>query len=286
MDDPKPNLGLSFFADRLFYSVNNPSKESGLSIIGSFDFNFNVLEAISTMHPEHYPQFQNTIDSLISEYEVNSIRALTSPIEECWTVLPKVVYDNSDEREDHLSIIMKGVSREDIEPTWHALSKPRFKFLCLRRISVMSGLHHLGKKVTTTEFLSDFELAAKWSAINTPGGSFMMIGCHENVISVSSFMLGKFRAATFIKFDLPDDLPYHWLQQAAHSTWMKGLHEKTYFFGFENHRIKQFLAPYLDKSTEVITLNSLNEMNVIADETTYGFDLAEAFPAILLSLEN
>ena len=285
MENPVVNLGLSLFADRLYYSINNPEERAHLTHIGSFDFNFDVVDAVSTQHPNTFPHLQKIIGDLVETHGIKSIRALTNPANECWTSLPKVVYDNADEREDHLSIIMKGASREDIEPTWHSVSKSNYKFLGIRRRPLMEGFHQLSDKIATTEFISDFELAGKWSSFNKPGGSFMMIGCHKNVLSITSFLLGQFRAATFIKYDQADDLPYHWLQQAAHSSWMKGIYEHTYLFGKNSHEVFHALHQFWDKSSMVITLNTLKDMGVFADEQTYGFDLAAAFPAILLSLD-
>lgn len=278
------NLGLSFFADRLYYAINIPDRENHLDHIGSFDFNFDVVDAISMQHPEWFPHVQNTINELISTHSIRSIRALTYPANECWTALPKVVYDNADEREDHLSIIMKGIRREDIEPTWHKISKSQYRFLSIRRRHIMRGMDILAEKVATSDFISDFELAEKWSAFNKPGGSFLMIGCHKHVISITSIVLGKFRAATFVTYDQLDDLPYHWLQQASHLGWMKGLHEHIYLFGTNCHDINQILRQFWEKSSKIIILNSLNAIGVFAEEQTYGFDLAAAFPAILLSL--
>lgn len=285
MDDSTTNLGLCFFSDRLFYAVNNPAKDGHLTHIGSFNFNFDVVDALATQNESHFPQLLQATEKLISEYGIQSVRALTYPANECWTVLPKVVYDNADEREDHLSIIMKGVDRQDVEPTWHSVSKNQYKFLCIRRRHIMNGYDAITQKIATTDFISDFELAGKWSAFNKPGGSYMMIGCHKHVLSVTSFMLGKFRAATYLKYDQLEDLPYHWLQQASHSSWLKGLHEKTYLFGAQAHKVEHVLTQFLDASTHINRLNSLGEIGVFAEEQTYGFNLAEAFPAILLSLE-
>ncbi len=285
MDGATQNLGLCFFSDRLYYAVNQTDADSTLKEIGSFDFNFDVAEAVRSQDPDRYPHIQKTVQSLVKEHDIISIRALTSLTEECWTALPKVVYDNADEREDHLSIIMKGVSREDLEPTWHAVSKPRFKFLCIRRRSVMDGLNKLALSVGTSEYSSDFEIASTWSSSVNSSRSFLMIGCHKHAISITSFVLGQFRAATFITFDQMEDLPYHWLQTAQHSSWMMGLHDHTYLFGHQTHEVERILSHFWDKSTKAVSLNTLDEMGVFAEETTYGFDLAEAFPAILLSLD-
>lgn len=274
-----------FFSDRLFYAISDPNNDKHLVRIGCFDFNFDVADAISYRHPEQFPHIKTTFEKLREEYAIESVRAATNPSYECWTSLPKVVYDNADEREDHLAIIMKGIDRKDIEPTWHAVSKPEYKFLSIRRRNVMLGFDELTEKVATSEFVSDFELASKWSTFNKPGGSFLMIGCHKNVISITSYLLGKFRASTFIKFDQTDDLAYHWLQHTSHNTWMKGLHEHIFLFGHQTHEVEQTLHGLWDKSSDIVNLNSLNEIGVVAEEETYGFDLAAAFPAILLSME-
>ncbi len=285
MDDTSANLGVCFFSDRLFYAVNDPKNDKHLLRIGCFDFNFDVADAISVRHRDQFPHVKTTFEKLQEEYSIGSVRAATNPSYECWTSLPKVVYDNADEREDHLAILMKGIERKDIEPTWHTVSKPEYKFLSIRRRNVMRGFDELTEKVATSEFASDFELASKWSAFNKPGGSFLMIGCHKNVISITSYLLGKFRASTFIKFDQTEDLAYHWLQHTSHNNWMKGLHEHIFLFGHQTHEVEQTLHGLWDKSSDIVNLNSLNEIGVVAEEETYGFDLAAAFPAILLSLD-
>ncbi len=285
MSEATSNLGVCFFADRLFYAINDPQKDKHLFRIGSYDFNFNVNEAITSLHPENFPPIRKTIEQLLSTYDIHSFRALTHPADECWTIMPKVVYDNADEREDHLSILMKGINREDLEPTWHTLSKSEFKFLSIRRRAIMQGFDDLSSKVAITEFASDFEIAQKWSQFSKPGGSFLMLGCHKNVVTITSFLLGKFRAATYIQFDQHSDIPYHWLQQATHSKWLKGLYENIYLFGHHTHETEQALQSFWDTSAEISHLNSLRNIGVFADEETYGFDLAAAFPAIILSLD-
>lgn len=286
MGEPASNLGICFFSDRLFYSINEPEDERKVRRIGCFDFNFDVVDAIREQSGDQFSHIVQSIHSLMKKEKVGSIRVLTNPAQECWTALPKVVYDNADEREDHLNIIMKGVNREDLEPIWHAVNKRQYKFLCIRRRSVMNGYDALHSKVGSNEYLSDFELAPLWSNFQKPGGSFLMIGCHKHILSVTSFLLGKLRAATFIRFDEWEDLPYHWLQHAAKSPWMNGVHEHTYLYGHQTHEARQILQQYWDSSSDIITLNSLDRIGVIADEETYGFDLAAAFPAILLSLHS
>lgn len=285
MDEDSANLGVCFFSDRLYFAVNNPKEGKHLLHIGSFDFNFDVIKAIAHQSQAQFSHILSTFEHFRTTYNIKSVRALTHPAYECWTTFPKVVYSDADEREDHLAILMKGTRRELIEPTWHSISNSEYRFLCIRQRNMMAGFDELTTRVATTDFSSDFEIAQKWAAFAKPGGSYLMLGCHNNVLSITSFLLGKFRAATFITFDQPQDLPYHWLQFSQHLSWMRGLHEGIYLFGQNCHEIEFALQGYWDDSAEVIKLNSLNAMGVNADEQTYGFDLAAAFPAILLSLD-
>ena len=148
----------------------------------------------------------------------------------------------------------------------------------------MEGLNKLALSVGTNDYSSDFEIASIWSETTRNSGSFLMIGCHNHAISISSFVLGKFRAATYIKFDHCEDLPYLWLQNCSTHTVDHGvLHDHTYLFGKDTHGNKKECRNISwDASTKAVFLNTLDEMGVLADEITYGFDLAEAFPAIIL----
>ena len=58
-----------------------------------------------------------------------------------------------------------------------------------------------------------------------------------------------------------------------------------YFYGEHTHEIAEQLQSFIDHNSTQIVLNSLELMGVNAEEETYGFDLATAFPAILLSLD-
>jgi hypothetical protein len=66
---------------------------------------------------------------------------------------------------------------------------------------------------------------------------------------------------------------------------MNGLHENIFLFGHHTHETEQTLQSFWDPSSEITHLNSLESIGVEAEEETYGFDLAAAFPAILLSLD-
>ena len=146
---------------------------------------------------------------------------------ECWTVTG--LYDDSIEQRN----TNEGVPRENIEVTWHAVSKTRFKFLCLRRAQLIKNYQSFSDQVAINECCSDFEIGGMWSIHHRPGGSFLLIGCHARSISISSYILGRFRAATYIRFDDPQDISYLWLQHAEHSPWM----EQNIYFGEQTHEI-------------------------------------------------
>lgn len=161
-----------FFSDRLFYSINDPNKGKHLFRIGSFDYNFNVIDAITRQQDPNFSHVLTTFEQFRADHNIKSVRALTHPALECWSVFPKVVYDNADEREDHLSILMKGVEREVLEPTWHSLHNNEYKFLSVRRRNLMEGFDKLTKEVATTDFSSDFEMAQKWSGLQNRADPF------------------------------------------------------------------------------------------------------------------
>lgn len=285
--NPNSSLGLCFFDNQLFYAVNNPGEQDTLARIGSVDFNFDLPGAILRGNEEHFSGVQNTISRLKQKFGIKHIRVLSFPSQECWTTLPKIVYDKPDEREDHIKILMQGVDRSQIEPTWYNLSNQEYKFLLLRNRQKLNGLQKLASSASTTDLISDFEIGSRWSKYSNVKGSFMTIGCFHDAISVSSFVLGKFRGATYLKFDEAEDLPYLWLQSARELNWMEGLHEQIYVYGIKAYRIIEVLKPFWDdEAADIIKMDTLKKMHVEAEETSYGFNLECAFPAIMLALEE
>lgn len=83
MSESTSNLGVCFFADRLFYALNDPQNSKHLFRIGSFDFNFDVNRAITTRNEEYFPILQTTFERIFKENSIQSVRALTHPGEEC-----------------------------------------------------------------------------------------------------------------------------------------------------------------------------------------------------------
>lgn len=284
MDQFKPNLGLCFFENQLFYAVNDIHDSRKLARIGSVDFNFDVTRAVLTEDSEQFTGIKKTVADLREQYGVNHIRMLSIPARECWTILPKLVYDNPDEREAHIRIIMKGINRQQIHPTWHTLSNHDYKFLLLRNSKFMQGFENLVPESATTDLVSEFEIGDRWIHHCKPGGSFMTVCCFANCITVSSYILGKMRGATYITFDDPEDLPYLWLHRVQELSWLQGLHEDIHVYGSHAYRIIDILQPLWDEAGKIQKMDSLEKIKVEAEEETYGFNLELAYPAIMLSL--
>lgn len=285
MEDQYPDLGICFFENRLFYAVSNPAKPKKLSRIGSFDFNIDVTETLLRNSEQHFRGISQTVNQLQEEYDIQRLRVLSFPTQECWTAVPKIVYDDSDERETHISILMSGVDRKDIHPTWYNLSNQDYKFLLLRNDQEMRGMQRLASDTSTSDLISDFEIGRRWIEHADPGGSFMNVCCFGNCISVSSFILGKMRGATYIPFDDIQDLPYLWLQRANELNWMQGLHEEIYVYGANAYRVIEILQPFWDDAGAVTKMDTLEKIQIEAEEKTYGFNLEQAFPAVMLALD-
>lgn len=285
MEEQHPSLGLCFFGNQLFYAVDDPTESTKLARVGCFDFNFDVTETLLGDSEQHFRGIKQTVSQLKEEYNIQRLRVLSFPTQECWTSVPKIVYDNSDEREKHIKILMNGVDRKEIHPTWYNLSNQDYKLLLLRNDDSIKGLQKLASNTSTTDLISDFEIGARWVQHANPGGSFMTICCFENCISIASFILGKLRGATYISYDDIQDLPYLWLQHTQQISWMDGLHEEIYVYGMKAFRVIEILEPFWDEAGNVTKMDTLEKIRIEADEETYGFNLEHAFPAMMLALD-
>lgn len=285
MEEQHPSLGLCFFGNQLFYAVNDPSDSKKLARIGSFDFNIDVTETLLGNTEQHFQGIKQTVTQLKEEYNIQHLRILSFPQQECWTAVPKIVYDNSDEREKHINILMSGIDRKEIHPTWYNLSNQDYKFLLLQRDPAIRSLQQLASDTSTTDLISEFEIGMRWIQHYKPGGSFMTICCFPKCISITSFILGKLRGATYISFDEIHDLPYLWLQHTQELSWMKGLHEEIYVYGMNAFRVIEILQPFWDEAGSVTKMDNLEKIDVEAEEKTYGFNLEKAFPAMMLAMD-
>lgn len=285
MEAKEVRLGLCFFNNRLFYAVGNSSQKAHLEHIGAIDFTFDVPFALFKHSTHHNAHLKAAINQLKDKFGFNHLQILLHPQSECQTVLPKLVYDNAEEREAHISILMNGVKRNQIHTSWHSLSNEKFKLLKLQTDEALRGVQKITEGRPSVHLLSTFEVGAYWIKHKTPGGSVLTVCCYGNCVSASSYILDKLRGTTYIPFDDIDDLPYLWLQQSISHPWMKGLHEQIQVFGYQPDKFIDILQPFWDDAGSVTKMDSLEAMNVTADEQTYGFNLASAYPAIMMALD-
>lgn len=277
-------LGICYADNYLFYSVNDPGQRGYLKHIGSFEFNFNVKNAIISGDEYGFPALKTALSNLREFHNCESVKIFAPATEECWTIVPRSVYEDASERESHISLLMHGIDRTDIEATWHPLSNVDYRLLLLRKKASMNGFNQLLGSFSNSEYVSEFEVGADWQTHTNTSGSFLMVNCLKSYISISSYLLGKLRACTFIRYDNPSDLPYLWALYSGKLTWMNGIHEKIFVFGHHSRTVSDILTPYWDDSGTVHIMNTLKEMDVQAKEKTYGFPLESAFPAIMMSL--
>lgn len=282
MPEPGPRLGINIDANKLFYAVSNPEQKGSLTRIGSIDFPFDLPSSLAANHPETLPGVSDTICKLTDEYEVQEIRVILPPVFECWSMIPKIVCDDPKECEIHITILTKDSQSFNREPHWFPLSNRDFKLLCLRKNQLPETLASISGENAKTEILSDFEIGSFWMKHQRYHGSFLCLSSYNGLLSISSFLLGKLRAATYIRYEDIHDLPYLWLQYASHLPWIEGLHEQVLLYGDHSEKISDTLRAHLDDSTEVVVMNSLKKMNLKSDEQTYSFPLERAFPAALI----
>jgi len=277
-------LGICFADNRLFYAVKDPHQSGHLKYIGCVDFNFSIINALANSENENFRGLQRTVSRLQNTYSCGSVRMLSPAIYECWSIFPRLVYETPDEREDHLSILMGGIPRNEIEPTWFDLSNQDFKMLVTRNLTLSENYRILFSEFNQTDFVSEFELGMDWHFHSGMRGSYLIINCQPGHIAISSYLLGKLRGATFISHDTVNDLPYLWNYYGEHLGWINGIHEQFYLFGPLGIEVTEVMSSFFNKTGRIIVMHELKDMKVTATETTYGFKLESAFPAILLSL--
>ncbi len=279
-------LGICFSGNALYYALRHVQSGSALRYIGKADFSFSVEEAFAAADEALCSNINTTIQRLAETWSVNTVRIVSFPRFECWTSLPKLAYDNSSEREAHLSLLARGRQRNLLETTWFETSNRDFRFLSIREHTMVEMLNACTRSISNTEYCADFEVGLEWMRHSGSKGSFLSVGCSDNTVTVSSFLLGKLRAATRLNYRHPDDLAYSWRQNEAHLSWMKGYHEDILMYGSNCSNILNRLQPMWDESAVVRRINSLDDMQVTADEHTYSFPLEQAFPAVMMALKS
>ena len=284
MPESDPILGICFSGKRLLYAVAEPGADAEVLQVGCIDYSFDVVEASVNQNSEMFSGILNAIKRLKNDYGFHDIRILTPPAQECWSVLPKTVYDEKDERDAHLQALTHGMKDQPADPVWFTVSNRDFKMVALRNQPYLDSLAKLTENTIRSRYFSDFEIGSVWIDHSHSTGSFLTVSCHKNLISISSFILGKLRAATYITFDDIHDLPYFWLQNMEHLTWLNGLYDQILVYGYESYKVIEMLQPFWEDNAEILNMDSLDKMRVQADEKTYSFHLEEAFPAIMMAL--
>lgn len=278
-------LGLCFFGRQLYFAVNLPQEPAYLRHIGAVDFSFNIAGGLLSNQTKKLEPVQEAVSGLADRFEIRRAAVLIYPQMECWATLPKRVSDDARAREAYINILMNGLERKDLHAHWQALSNQDFKLLRLRTEAIRKRFKKLAGGIANVGFSSAFEISEEWVARTQPGGSVLLINTFNNCVSASSFILGKLRGATYICFDNIEDLSYLWLQKAQRLAWMSGLHEMICVSGCRADQVIEILRPSLDKAGAIRKMDSLEKIGVKADEQTYGFDLARAYPAVMMALE-
>lgn len=283
MSETDVHLGLRLNANKLYYAVSRKDKPGFADHIGQIDFSFDILSAVLSRNQDTFSTVSDTIRKLVRQHDVTNTNMVLPPSSECWTIVPKAVQDEEDERYDYLNILTQGIGVQESEPEWYSLSNRDFKMLAIRQKKHLTSFALMLSEEIDGQLYSDFEIGLKW--LNAAGyrGSFMCVSSYDGVLGVSSYLLGKLRAATYISYDDIDDLPFLWLQYASHLSWIQGIHEQILVFGNNSDRISDVLGSYWDESSEIIVMDSLKKMNVEGDENTFSFPLEHAFPAIVLA---
>lgn len=280
-------LGVCYTDNHLFYSVNTPGQDAHLDLIGSIDFSFDIEDTLITGNNDGFPALRNSIEELKQEFDCKTAKILAPATEECWSIVPRAVYEDASEREAHIQLLMHGSERREIQAIWHAVSNTDHRLLLLRDNSSLQGFNYLLDSFSSVDIVTDFEIAQDWQLhSNDKSNSFLMVHCQKNYISITSFILGKLRGCTYIEYDDIADLPYLWNLYESNLSWLKGIHDNTYVYGYFGSRISEILQSYWYHHGEIVIMNSLRQMNVVAVEKTYGFRLESAFPAILMSLNK
>lgn len=284
MPEPDAHLGVTIDDDKLYYSVSVPDEPGRVKKIGQIHFSFDLLEAIISRDPEIFPGICDTLGNIIREEGITRLGFTYPPKLECWSIVPKSVFDIESERTAHLNILMQGTNENVIKTDWHALSNNHFKLLSVRNKNHLASFAFMQNGMQNTQLYSDFQIGKQWIAHNDKHGSFLSISSNRGVLGISSYLLGSLRAATFITYEDIDDLPYLWLQQASHLPWMHGMHDHILLYGDKTDIVREKLQTWWDEASDVMVMDSLDVMNVTSDEESYSFPLERAFPAILVSL--
>lgn len=277
-------LGLTFAGRDLLYAVSAGGQVTSLHHIGRIVLNVDATQALGRPGSDALRVVASAVRELVSTHSIRRIRLVVPADMEAWAMVPKLVYDHPDEREAVLKVLFHGTDRSELVPTWHDLSNRDYRMLGIRTRSLLAGYREIGELAPEYDLCSEFEAGLQWMSTQTTPGGVLMIGCHEHVLTISSYTLGNLRAATWFRFEDPTDLRYLWPHTAMSATWMTGVHDRILLFGAQAWQLADLLRTFHDPGIPFERLDSLARIGVTADEQTYGFGLDEAFPAIMMAI--
>ncbi len=277
-------LGICFSERALYYALRENRPGSPFSYIGKADFSFPVYEVFSESNENLCRHIQKVIRKICDEYHVETARVVTFPHNECWTMLPKLAYDIPGEREAHLRFLAFEIDRNEIETTWFETSNRDFRLLTIRDRNMVKLLGTCTESIPDIELCTEFEVGEAWMKHAGVQGSFMALGCNDQSVTVSSFMLGKLRATTCLRYREIDDISFLWKQNERYLKWMNGYHESILVYGADSSDVVNRLSPFWDEKAGLTRIKKLEDMSVEAGESTYSFSLERAFPAIMMAL--
>lgn len=280
------DLGICFNGSFLYFALSDPANPTGLQHIGSAELPTDAAQSIRKQDEVFFQTADALIKSLKKRFEPKSVRILTAPSNECWTRIPSFVYKDREELHAYLQTLMPEVERSNIELSTYSTSKPDSLALCIRHAEVVKRYQKLTAISRTHSTVADFQLGQMWNSFTGINGSYMFIGSYEGILTISSYLLGKLRAFTYFSYKEPRNLPYFWQKAASHLKWIDGYHEQIYLYGQRTNMVVEQIGSYWDKNADIISLNDLSSIGVRANEETYGFDLSQAFPAILMAVNS
>lgn len=277
-------IGICFTEHQLLYAVNKPEENNTLVYIGCVNFNFDIRTSINADHIENIAGIEKILSDLKVKHQCNTVRILLPALNECWTMLPRSVYEDPEEREPYIDVFMNGAPRKNLQTTWFSLANQDYKFLLIRHDNIMKRYANLVKGFSVSEYLSEFEVGAEWQLLTNINGSFMTVHCQQNYIAVASYLFGKLRGSTYFLYDSFSDIPFLWKYYSRYISWMDGIHDQVYVYGGKAQDLMEIQLSVWYETDETLLMNTLTKMKVQAEEKTYSFDLGKAFPAVMLSL--
>lgn len=277
-------LGLTFAGRDLLYAVSAGGQVTSLNHIGRIVLNVDATQALGQPGSDALRVVAASVRELVSTHAIRRIRLIVPADMEAWATVPKLAYDHPDEREAVLKVLFHGTERSELAPTWHDLSNRDLRLLAVRTRSLLAGYREIGELAPEYDLCSEFEAGLQWlSAQSSPGG-VLMVGCHEGLITVTSYTLGHLRAATWFRYEDPADLRYLWPHAAMSATWMSGVHDRVLLYGAQAWQLADLFRGFHDPKLPLEPLDTLQLIGVSAEEQTYGFGLDEAFPAIMMAV--